>query len=220
MINSRHKAMKHGSTSLSREAACAPWTALLPDAADGLLSEAEERALEQHLAVCPACTEELSAAQRGLAWLTVLRESVPEPPADLLTNILARTTGLEEVGVMLPAAPVIPVAPVQHAATPVSSVWRWLRGEPGTWSTLLQPRLAMTGAMAFFSICMTLNLLGFSVTQLDAQGFRKGGLHRTVATTGASIVRSIQGLRVVYRVESRVSEMRAENEQLDDGARR
>ena len=83
----------------------------------------------------------------------------------------------------------------------------------GGWAALVQPRLAMTGAMAFFSICVTLNLLGVSVDQLNAQTLRSGGLHRTVADTGASLIRSIQGLRVVYRVESRVSEMRA---QMDD----
>ena len=194
---------------------CAPWTTLLPDAAEGLLTEAEQRALDQHLAGCTACSEELAEAQRGLAWLTVLKDEAPEPPPYMLANILAQTTGMAEAGVMLPELPavMVPVAvplTLGYAGGQTgSTIWGWLRGEEGTWSSLLQPRLAMTGAMAFLSICLTVNLLGISVSQ-DAQSLRKGGLHRTVADTGATLVRSIQGLRVVYRVQSRVNEMRAE----------
>ncbi len=197
-------------------ATCAPWTTLLPDAAEGLLSDAEQRGLNQHLAGCPACTEELSAAQRGMAWLTVLKDHTPEPPTHLLANILAQTTGMEEAGVMLPELPPMAMPVPVHVGfgdigVPAgATLWSWLRGDEGTWSTLLQPRLAMTGAMAFLSICLTVNLLGVSVGQLDAQTLRTGSLHRTVADKSASLVRSIQGLRVVYRVQSRVNEMRAQ----------
>lgn len=199
-------------------AACAPWLLLLPDAAEGFLSEVEQRALDQHLLACPACAEELDAAHRGLAWLTMLKDQVPEPPLNLLSNILAQTTGMAETGAYLPerlpaAVPdaAMQAASMPHATVPTRSrLWQWIRAEQGTWSSLLQPRLAMTGAMAFLSICLTINLLGVSVTQLDAQTLHTGGLHRTVADTGASLIRSFQGLRVVYRVQSRVSEMRAQ----------
>ncbi len=212
--------MKHGTVRPTDRvgAACAPWTTLLPDAAEGLLSDAEQRGFDQHLSGCPACTEELSQAQRGLAWLTVLKDQVPEPPANMLANILAQTTGMAEAGVMLPElSPVYVAVDLPQNASlnglvgpSGSPIWSWIRGDEGTWSSLLQPRLAMTGAMAFLSICLTVNLLGISVTQLDAQTFRKGGLQRSVANTGASLVRSIQGLRMVYRVQSRVNEMRAQ----------
>lgn len=201
-------------------AACAPWMLLLPDAAEGLLSDAEQRALDQHLAQCASCSEELAAAHRGLIWLTVLKEQTPEPPAHLLSSILAHTTGMAETGAFLPErSPQLLSQPFEDkgADFPVvaaeqqgTQIWRWLRGEEGTWSSLLQPRLAMTGAMAFLSICLTINLLGAPGSLMDAQSFRRGGLHRTVADTGATLLRSIQGLRVVYRVQSRVSEMRAQ----------
>ena len=207
--------------------ACAAWAMLLPDAADGLLSDPEQKALDQHLSGCPACSQELSEAQRGLAWLTVLKDQTPEPPNTLLANILAQTTGMPEAGVALPplAAVPFPVEPLQ-APVPAESAWQPvagpIRGWSGLgqdlWSGLLQPRLAMTGAMAFFSICLTLNLLGISVRQLDAQTFRKGGIQRSVADTGATLVRSFEGLRVVYRVESRVNEMRAQMDGPGDSA--
>lgn len=214
------------SVSPLRGSSCAAWAMLLPDAAEGLLSEPEQRALEQHLSGCAACSEELAEAQRGLAWLTVLKDQTPEPPSTLLSTILAQTTGMPEAGVFLPPLPVTPesatIAP--EPLLPGANVfgpapaglrsWREFgQGLEGLWAGLLQPRLAMTAAMAFFSICVTLNLLGFSVRQLDAQTLRSGGLHRTVADTSASLVRSIEGLRVVYRVESHVNEMRA---QMDD----
>lgn len=203
--------------------ACAPWAMLLPDAVDGLLSDAEQRALDQHLAGCVGCSEELAEAQRGLAWLTVLKDQAPEPPPNMLASILAQTTGYAEAGVSLPPLvhptqwqPAAAVPPLQdtHEWEGTAAGWRgWIGLGEGGWSALVQPRLAMTGAMAFFSICLTLNLLGVTVDQLNGQALRNGGLHRTVSDTGASLVRSIQGLRVVYRVESRVSEMRA---QMDD----
>ena len=205
-------------------AACAPWAMLLPDAADGLLSETEQRVLDHHLAGCTRCSEELAEAQRGLAWLTVLKDQTPEPPSNMLANILAQTTGLEEVGVYLPPLAVVPVAvgpQIQDlgAWDKPSAGWKSLLGfGEGAWSGLMQPRLAMTAAMAFFSICLTLNLLGVSVSQLNAQTLRNGGLHRTVSDTGASLVRSFQGLRVVYRVESRVNEMRAQMSDPDSAS--
>lgn len=197
---------------------CATWATLLPDAAEGLLSEIEQQAFEQHMAGCAACREEMAEAQRGLAWLELLKDEVPEPPANMLSSILAATTGMAETGAYLPAfaPPAVTIADTQPMAEPAlagaGGIWRWLRGDEGTWSSLLQPRLAMTGAMAFLSICLTVNLLGISIAQLDGQALRKGGIHRTVADTGASLVRSFEGLRVVYRVQSRVSEMRSELE--------
>lgn len=207
----------------SEGSACIAWAMLLPDAADGLLSEAEQRALDRHLAGCAACKEELAEAQRGLAWLTVLKEQSPEPPVNLLASILAQTTGAggpaEQPVADVPAfAPVMgSYAPATHRGSELPGqtgqrLRSWLGLGEGSWSTLTHPRLAMTGAMAFFSICLTLNLTGFSVRELNSQNFRKGGLHRTVAETSASVVRSIESMRVVYRVESRVNEMRAQND--------
>lgn len=195
-------------------AACGPWLALLPEAAEGLLPETEQQVLEQHLACCPPCAEEMAEAQRGLAWLTVLKEYTPAPADEILASILAQTSGVEEAGVFLPEMPAyVPTPPRPVLSLNAREVLlSWLRGDEGTWSSLLQPRLAMTGAMAFLSICLTLNLLGISVAQLDADGLHHGGIERSVAGTGASLMRSFHGLRVVYRVESRVNQLRTQAE--------
>lgn len=213
-------------------AACADWGALLPDAAEDLLGEAEAHALALHLAGCPACEGELAEARRGAAWLSLLKDHTPEPSQDLVAGILARTTGAPTLGATSAAAELLPV-PVAvwpaSAGHPLQFQWDGSSGPLGRrlarWFGLdshsvpaLQPRLTMTAAMAFLSVCLTLNMLGVSVTQLHAQDLHAIRLQRTMVGKGASMLRSLQGIRVVYRVESRVNDwLTASNAQ--DGAR-
>ena len=199
-----------------RGSACAGWGALLPDAAEDLLSEAENQALALHIAGCSACEAELAEARRGAAWLTLLRGDTPEPPHDLVAGILARTTGArtlaEAVAGDLLAAPVPAWSgPVRQPTpfaieTPTDGRWwaRWF-GFDSNAAPVLQPRLTMTAAMAFFSVCITLNMLGISVTQLHAQNLHALKLPQTMAGKGASALRSFESIRAVYRVESRVN---------------
>lgn len=201
-----------------KPAACLAWAELLPDAAEGLLSEAEAQALDTHVAVCPACAQELADARRGVAWLGLLKDHTPEPPAALLGNILALTTGTEEPalvpvtaatpipsGVLIPVQPAVAAQEARGFAGFRIRLSRWL-GVNTVYVPALQPRLAMTAAMAFFSVCVTLNLLGVPVQNLHAETLRPAGLQRKVADKGASLLRSFQGIRTVYRVESRVNE--------------
>ena len=199
--------------------ACTGWEALLPDAAEDLLGEAEADALALHIAGCPACEAELAAARRGAAWLSLLKGHTPEPSHDLVSGILARTTGAPTLAEVV-AAELLPVPVAVWSAPTMGTPGAGFAGEPGPvrrwmarWFGLdshgvpaLQPRLAMTAAMAFLSICLTLNMLGVSVAQLQAEDLRAISLQRTVAGKGASVLRSVQGIRVVYRVESRVND--------------
>ncbi len=204
-------------------AACADWGALLPDAAEDLLSEAEAQALALHIARCPACEAELAEARRGAAWLALLKSDVPEPSRDLVAGILARTTGIPTLGEAVAAELVPEPVPAWAVTAPQAGsalgsaqlglepgplrrrIARWFGLDtqavpvPGT-------RFTMTAAMAFFSVCLTLNLLGISVTQLHAQDLHGVHLQRTVAGEEASLLRSLEGIRIVYRVESRVGD--------------
>ena len=204
--------------------ACRHWAVRLSDAADGLLSDAEQTEVDRHVASCRGCAWELADAQRGAAWLGLLKGHTPEPPVNLLNAILQKTSGADSLHAEVSTAGVL--APVVAAAAPhawwgmaataevpaeAAGMWgrigRWL-GIEGGFASILQPRLAMTTAMAFLSICLTLNMLGVSVRNLSAESLRPGELQRTVADTGASLVRSFEGIRMVYRVESRVVEWR------------
>lgn len=210
--------------------ACIMCEAMLPDAVDGALSPAEQRAFDKHVAGCVHCARELEEAQRGAAWLSMLKTQTPEPPANLLAKILAETTGTEASAaavadpVAAPAfdgrvlgpdggwAPVAPAAKpgwrdqVQVFRTRVLSMFALDNAR-----VTFQPRLAMTAAMAFFSIALTLNLTGVKLSNLHASNFTPSGLRRSVADMSASATRSFQNMRVVYQVESRVSELRSDD---------
>jgi hypothetical protein len=74
--------------------------------------------------------------------------------------------------------------------------------------TMLQPRLAMTAAMAFFSIALTLNLTGVRVSELSLSDLQPSNIRRGFYEANASVVRYCDNLRVVYELEARVHDMR------------
>jgi Pyruvate/2-oxoacid:ferredoxin oxidoreductase delta subunit len=198
-----------------KPAECAVCEAMCPDAVDGALTDGERRVFEQHVAGCVSCAREYEEAQRGAAWLGMLKGHTPEPPAALLAKILAETTGAETETVESRLPQFVPAAvPVREPAPAwaLSSVIRRAAGvfRVETARATFQPRLAMTAAMAFFSIALTLNMAGVRLKNLRASDFTPSGLRRNVADASATAARDFQNMRVVYQVESRVSELRGE----------
>ena len=191
---------------------CAVCEAMCPDAVDGTLAEAERRVFERHVAHCANCARELEEARRGAAWLGMLKGHTPEPPAALLAKILAETTGTEDAANAMPefvrALPVRAVAPAWALTSVVRKAVDVFRIE--TRRATFQPRMAMTAAMAFVSIALTLNLTGVRLKNLRASDFTPSGVRRNVAEASATAARNFQNMRVVYQVESRVSELRGE----------
>ena len=205
----------------SKPTECAVFEAMCPEAVDGTLSAAEQRAFDKHVAGCVVCAQELAEAQRGAAWMAMLKGHAPEPPAALLQKILAETTGAgAQVLAAMPASAPLPAT--------IEPSRRWgtqgIAARPSQWASFraklsevfsmdtarmtFQPRLAMTAAMAFFSIALTLNMAGVRLRDLRAGMLRPSSLRQTVADAGATATRSFQNLRVVYEVESRVSDLR------------
>ena len=74
---------------------------------------------------------------------------------------------------------------------------------------MLQPRLAMTAAMAFFSVALTMNLTGFHPTSLRASDLQPSSLKRDFYSANARVVQYYEGLRVVYELESRVHDLQS-----------
>jgi hypothetical protein len=152
---------------------------------------------------------ELEDAQRGAAWLTMLKGNAPEPPANLMAKILAETTGAAAYGMEAdnmftrPRAEAPRQSWIAAAWTKMADVFRI-----NSASAAFQPRLAMTAAMAFFSVALSLNMMGVRLRDVGHLNLRPGNLTRTVADASASVSRSFQNLRVVYQLESRVSELR------------
>jgi hypothetical protein len=225
-------------THTHKDFSCDLCEAMMLDAFEHLLSAEEQAGFDQHLAVCGVCTEALSEVQRGADLLAQLRSPSPEPPAALVANILARTTGAIPVNptalgsiASSPAATlqvdIMPALAVRHAA--VSEPRRILRfprrhlTQDSGRSTAqyaaelnryaMQSRLAMTAAMAFFSLALSFNLLGVQPARMHLDRLRPSALQRAAYTTEASAIRYLDSLRVVHEMETQMSDL---NQQASD----
>jgi anti-sigma factor RsiW len=215
-----------------RSGACSVCEAMLPEAVDGMLSETEQSAFDKHVAGCVECARELAEARRGAAWLSMLKSQAPEPPAGLLAKILAETTGAAQPHAFPVVAPAAFI-PARPAVVPADmelqkgfadhrpALRKLLDGFLATNSARImsQPRLAMTAAMAFFSIALTLNLTGVRLRDLRASNFTPSAIKRTVADMDASATRRFQNNRAVYQVESRLSELHNDDNASPAGRR-
>ena len=172
-------------------------------AAGNSLDPASQAALDAHLATCPACTASLAMAQRGQAWLAILRDSDvhPEPPPGMVENILALTGG-QPLGTVSDIAPVAPRKPSPWSSVNLAAVRGNMRR-----TGLFEPRLMLTAAMAFFSISITLSVMGIHLNDLQPTHLRRT-VTRSYFTANAHVVRYYENLRVVYELQSRLSELR------------
>ena len=216
---------------------CARCEAMLADVLDGTLSLEEQAEFDLHLASCSTCSAMLADAQRGADWLEMLKSPRPEPSAALLERILAQTCNAETSsqpqlvpGKQRSARSLWqpstllghPVGhPGQAPAAAMQSVGRYASGNVlpfrtrvaagfhlrSLGQTLLQPRLAMTAAMAFFSIALTLNITGIRVSDLSLSNLRPSVIKRNIYEANAHVLRYYDNLKVVYELESRVRDL-------------
>ena len=72
---------------------CHEFDSLLSDALDGVLSGEGLDRFQAHASTCSTCGPLMAEAEAGRTWLKGLTEV--EPPASLVPNILASTTGVD-----------------------------------------------------------------------------------------------------------------------------
>ena len=188
--------------------ACAECEALLTDAVDGVLTAEEQARFDGHVATCEVCGDQLAEARRGAAWLEILRMPAPEPPAELLLRILAETDDMQAAWA---EAPQVPQAAKSNVVPLHKRLAALLRESP-LGQIALQPRLAMTAAMAFFSIALTLNLTGVRLQDLRVSELQAGSLQRDFFQTKARAAQYVTGLRMVHEMESRVRDLQGDDE--------
>ena len=206
---------------------CAQCEAMLADALDGTLSAADQELFDVHMACCTPCSQMLADARRGVAWLEMLRTPKPEPPAALLERILAQTSGAAAGQVVSqPGFNIAAQAQPQSFAGPgmapgysmaagsaYSNVVPFPRRMVARFRAssfgqiALQPRLAMTAAMAFFSIALTMDLTGVRLQNLRVSDLKPSSIKRTITDNKIRVVQYYENLRVVYQLESRVHEL-------------
>jgi hypothetical protein len=178
------------------EMQCAEFEAVLADALDGTLGEAEDKRFQAHLAACTHCAPLFNEAQAGLNWLSALKADEVEPPAAMMENILRATIG---------------TSPIPQAAKPAKPWWERLKENPALapiFQTVLQPRFAMGFGMAFFSITMLMNLAGVKVTSIRHVDLRPSAMITTYYETTGKIVKYWENIRFVYEIESRVKDLK------------
>jgi hypothetical protein len=181
--------------------ACAELGAWLADGVERPASELMPKELRAHAAGCPDCRGLQESAGEGRRWLRSL--APVEPPANLLQDILAATSGASAAA---PARPTPePASPMlEGMAASISVVWAQLL------AGLRQPRLVNTAAMAFFSMALLVNLTGVSID--DVRHLRPSSIatraSRGYHATTSQVVRYYENNRFVRELESRLRDLR------------
>jgi hypothetical protein len=183
---------------------CNEFDSLLSDALDGLLTGAQLDRFQAHSRSCSACGPLFAEVEAGRNWLKDLTEV--EPPAGLVNNILASTTGVDtqrlRVNVFAPQR-----VSLWERAQAWASAWVAEVVQP-VWATVRQPRFAMSFGMAFFSLSVGLSVLGVKPADLRQLSLRPAAIRHTYYNTQARVVRYYENIRFVYEVESRVREFK------------
>jgi hypothetical protein len=186
---------------------CHEFDSLLADALDGTLSGSQLDRFQAHARTCSACGPLLVEVQAGRNWLKDLSEV--NPPAGLVTNILASTTGVDTQRLQVNAA--------RRVSSLGSSWWErarvWASGAARpvlaqTWATVRQPRFAMSFGMAFFSISVALSVLGVKPADLAHIDLRPTAIRHTYYNTHARVVRYYDNIKLVYEVQATVRQLK------------
>jgi Putative zinc-finger len=179
---------------------CVEFETLLFDAVDGKLVAETLTRFRTHAAGCASCGPLLADAEAGQRWLQSLAEVAP--PKNLVHNILAKTSGMEER--------------YQEQATerkPSRFSLNWLRPvlagtSSGIWATVRQPRFGMSVAMAFFSVSLVMSVAGIKVNDLAKLDLRPSAIRRTYYSTQARVVKYYSNTRIFYELESQVRDIK------------
>jgi len=175
---------------------CAEFDALLSDVLDEVLTGAKLESFRAHAGACPQCGPLLAEAEVGRRWLKGLTEV--EPPANLVHNILAATSGVESA---------------RSFAKPKLS-WKeavagWLRPVfAPVFAVARQPRFIMSFGMTFFSLSVALSMAGVKVKDLQRADLRPSAIKRTYYETSGRVVKYYENIRFVYEIESRVQQFK------------
>jgi hypothetical protein len=184
---------------------CQEFDNLLSDALDGAASGLQLDRFHAHARSCSACGPLLAEVEAGRNWLKDLTEV--EPPAGLVNNILASTTGVDTQRLRLNVGAPARVSSAGPSWWERAQAWASDALQP-VWGTVRQPRFAMSFGMAFFSISVALSVLGVKNTDLRQLSLRPTAIRHTYYNTQARVVRYYDNIKLVYEVQAAVRELK------------
>jgi len=194
-----------------QEMECTEFEALLSDAldGDGQLSGARKESFEAHRRVCAICGPLFAEVQAGQKWLRSL-EAV-EPPAYLVRNILAATSGVVSRRSLAAAAT------ADGRTTPRGErVREWWDSFSATFfrpvaAFVRQPRFVMSFGMIFFSFSLALNAVGVKAKDVAKIDLRPAAVRHAYNGAQVWVVQHYENIRFVYEIESKLRELKRAN---------
>jgi hypothetical protein len=179
---------------------CTEFDALLSEALDQRLSGDKLESFQAHARGCPTCGPLLAEADAGLRWLHELVEV--DPPATMVDNILAATTGIDTVRLRGAARTAAPISWFDRMQDSANAFFGAILG------VAKQPRFAMSFGMAFFSLSITMSLAGVKLSDLRHADLRPSAIKRNYYETTGKVTKYYENIRFVYEIESRVREFK------------
>ena len=171
---------------------CNEFDALLTEALDGTLRGGALDRFQAHARSCGVCGPLLAEVEAGRNWLKGLEEV--EPPASLVNDILASTTGVDtqrlRVAVPLRQPRISWLDRVQ--ASVLEPIWAMVR----------QPRFAMSFGMAFFALSVGLTAAGVKPADLREVSLRPSAVRHAYYNAHARVVRYFDNIRPVLELQA------------------
>jgi hypothetical protein len=188
---------------------CSEFEALLSEALDeGGLSPSvagkEWETFEAHRRACGNCGLMFAEAQAGREWLRSLE--MVEPPAYLVHNILAATSGV------LSTRPVIVAGDGRTTPFGERLRERWDAWFAPMAAFVRQPRFAMSFGMIFFSFSLALNVAGVKASDVAKIDLRPAAVRHAYNDAEIRVVKYYDNIRFVYEIESKLRELKRANE--------
>ena len=201
---------------------CAEFEALLSDALDtdfrdneGRLSPARKESFEAHRRVCGICGPLFAEVQAGQQWLRALALEPVEPPAHLVHNILAATSGV--------------VSTRPQAATAGGRTTPFAERAREWWDSfsasffrpaagfVRQPRFVMSFGMIFFVFSLVASTAGVKPADVAKVDLRPAALRHAYNDAQIKVVKFYDNIRFVYEIESKVRELKRANTPAQPG---
>jgi hypothetical protein len=192
---------------------CSEFEGLVSDALEGQLSPGRMEGFDAHRRACPICGPLFADVQAGQQWLRTLEEV--EPPAQLVHNILAATTG------------VLSTRPLAAAAggrtTPFGERLRerWDSFSASFFRPVAafvrQPRFVMSFGMIFFSFSLALNAAGVKASDVSKVDLRPAALRHAYNDAQIKVVQYYDNIRFVYEIESKLRQLKRANPPAEPG---